>query len=308
MKRTAAIIGPTPPFLQWTIAVPCPFRDPDAKNLTNAAFRELRSLRAISVGEMENRIIDGVCLHPHVSTDEAADAVGFPVEEVYAAFDGAEKVKRVCQACPANVPISGAELDDGAEISRAGCFGWLPFGERSVDGSADFMRLMECEDSLPSDETSIVTQFESAIGSMEESSPFRKTSPRWYGVWSLKKFNASQLVFLDHVCKKVRCRSIAWRRLAQAIEIAVKFNLAFHVEMTPPGNSDGSSWTTEGCCATCGVAASTVPCQVCGSNAVPLRSRKMKVLGLRPYLKLASIVGQAETARLVEKFRSNREA
>jgi len=65
MKRTAAILGPTPPFLRWTIALPCPLRDLEAKtSLPDVTFRQLRSLRALSVGETQSRVKEGFCLHP----------------------------------------------------------------------------------------------------------------------------------------------------------------------------------------------------------------------------------------------------
>jgi hypothetical protein len=306
MKRTAAILGPTPPFLRWTIVVPCPFRDPDAKNVTDAAFRELRSLRAIAVGEIEDRIVDGICLHPDVSPEDPATATGFPVREVYAAFGGKEETSNACQGCPANVAISSAELSGDAVLSKAGCFGWLPFGEPTSDESPSFMRLMECEDASDQrDAESIVVQFESAMQSMAVSTPFPITSPSWYGVWSCKKFSAEQLSYLCQACEKIQSQSIAWRRLSRAVRVSLDHNLEFRCELTPPGNSDGRSWSTERSCANCGFASSAIPCNVCGSTAAPLRARKMKVLGLRPYLKLVSIVGESETKRLVEKFSSS---
>ena len=305
MKRTAAIIGPTPPFLRWTIVVPCPFRDPDAKNATDAAFRELRSLRAIAVGEIEGRIVDGICLHPDASLDDVLATVGFPVDEVYAAFGGKEKSTSACQQCPANVPISTEELSGDAVFSKGGCFGWLPFGEPQSDDSPGFMRLMECEDPLDQREAvSIVEQFESAMQSIVGRSPFPETSPSWYGVWSCQTFTAQRLSFLCQVCEKIQSPSMAWRRLTRAVRVAAEHNLEFRCELSPPGNSDGRSWSTEGCCASCGFADPAMPCRGCGSKAAPLRARKMKVLGLRPYLKLVSIVGEAETTRLVKKFRS----
>jgi hypothetical protein len=306
MKRTAAILGPTPPFLRWTIVVPCPFRDPDGKNVTDAAFRELRSLRAIAVGEFEDRVVDGICLHPDVSTEHATAAIGFPVQEVYAAFGGKEKSSSACRSCPANVPISAEELSGNATATKAGCFGWLPFGDVSEDSSPGFMRLMECEDHLAIDDAlSIVQRFESALESIDEASPFPITSPSWYGVWSCKTFSMEQLSFLDRVCKKIQSDSIAWRRLARAIQVSVEHDLEFHVELNPPGHSDGQWWTTEASCAKCGYASPAIPCEVCETKAVPLRSRKMKVLGMRPYLKLVSIVGEEETVWLVKKYRSS---
>lgn len=301
MKRSAAIIGPTPPFLRWTIALPCPFRDPEAKCLADAAFRELRSLRAIAVGEIEGRIVDGICVHPDAAAGEIDQAKGFPIAEVYAAYGGEENAQAACDGCPANVPVCDSELSGGGRLSKAGCFGWLPF---DVDGSdagdsPGFMGLME---SGKSGSGSIVELFESALNSIAEPCPFPKTSPAWFGVWSQKKFLAPQLKFLAGVCDQVKSDSIAWRRLAVAVRVSLEHGLDLRVDLTPSGFSDGTWWKIHSSCATCGVSAPKTPCEVCGSSAAILRERKTKVLGLRPYLNLVSIVGEEATKRLIGKL------
>ena len=297
MKRSAAILGPTPPFLRWTIALPCPFRDPEAKCLADAAFRELRSLRAIAVGEIESRIVDGICVHPDAAAGEVEQARGFPVAEVYAAYGGKENAQAACDACPANVPVCDSELSGGGGFSKAGCFGWMPFGADGSD-SPGFMGLMESGDSGSG---SIVELFEAAIGSIAEPSPFPKTSPAWFGVWSQKKLSALQLKFLASVCDQVESDSIAWRRLVRAVQVSLEHGLDFRVDLTPGGFSDGTWWRIESCCQACGVSAAKTPCDVCGSTAAVLRERKTKVLGLRPYLNLVSIVGEEATKRLIGK-------
>ncbi|QEG21526.1 hypothetical protein [Mariniblastus fucicola] len=300
MKRSAAILGPTPPFLRWTIVVPCPFRDADAKNLTDAAFRELRSLRAVAVGELERRIVDGVCLHPDADSNRPGEALGFPVEEVYAAYGGKKEADAACLRCPANVPVASSELDGEVEFSKAGCFGWLPFG--NDDGASGFMALMECEGSgRETQGLSIVDQFEAAFLSQEDSGLFPTTSPRWFGVWSQGKFTKQQLVWLDRVCQQIDSASIAWQRLARAVRVSIEHDLEFRVDLTPAGSSDGVCWHVESCCSCCGASDPEALCKVCGTKAAPLRARKTRVLGLRPYLKLVAIFGAEETKRLCEK-------
>lgn len=301
MKRSAAILGPTPPFLRWTIALPCPFRDLEAKNLTNAVFRELRSLRAIAIGEVEGRIVDGICVHPDAAAGEIADAKGFPVGEVYAAFGGKQHAETACFSCPANVAVFSGELDGEVEFSKAGCFGWLPFGEDET-GSVGFMRLMESGDCF-SDQ--IVELFEAAFESKSDSGLFPKTTPAWFGVWSQKQFSAEQLRELDRVCGAVDSKSLAWRRLAMAVRVSVEHGLDLRVELTPSGLSDGKDWKIDSSCAACGVSEPESQCTVCGSEAAPLRERKTKVLGLRPYLNLVSIIGEDQTKRLIEEHVSN---
>ena len=297
MKRSAAILGPTPPFLSWTIALPCPFRDPDAKNVTNATFRELRSLRAIAVGEIEGRIVDGICIHPQAADVEVDQAKGFPVAEVYAAYGGKANMEATCHACPANVPICEAELVGGGDLSKAGCFGWLPFGD-SQENSPGFMGLLECGD-LSSD--SLLELFETAFQANADSGLFPKTSPAWFGVWSQKKFSQQQLSVMVRVCEEVDSDSIAWRRLVRALRVSLEHGLDLQFELTPSGFSDGSWWRIASCCASCGVSDSKTPCEVCGSKAAVFRERKTKVLGLRPYLNLVSIVGEEATKLLIEK-------
>jgi len=307
MKRSAAIIGPTPPFLRWTIVLPCAFRDPEAKNPANAAFRELRSLRAISVGEIENRIVDGVCVHPDAATVEIENAKGFPVEEVYAAYGGKEVVNSTCLKCPANIGVSGREIDAEISLTKAGCFGWVPFGDSQID-SPGFMRLMECGDPA-SKPASLVQEFETAFAAVQKlhsekkmEDLFPETSPAWYGVWSLGTFSHSELTVLCQICESVKSDSMAWRRLASAVRVCRDDpELGLQVDLMSAGDSDGKLWRIEPSCSACGCSNPDTPCQVCGSSATPLRERKTKVLGLRPYLNLVSIVGEPKARTLIAK-------
>ena len=317
MKRSAAILGPTPAFLSWTILQDCQFRDPDARKPVDAAFRELRSLRAIAVGEIEQRIFDGFCLHPNTADTEVAEVTGFPVDEVYAAFDGKEEANATCRNCPANIGVCHAELnpDDEHSLSKAGCFGWLPFGEHHQSASG-FLSLLESDhqdrDSrdgrhsrLSLRESSVgfavVDAFEEAINSIDLPNPFPKTSPAWFGVWSRASFSNAELKFIAKVCSLVRCDYLSWRRLATAIERAHRDDLKFLCTLMPPGDSDGANWVIESQCPDCSAGRNENPCPVCGSDSTPTRSRTMKVLGLRPYLKLSTIVGEEGVARL-KKF------
>ena len=314
MKRSAAILGPTAAFLSWTIVQDCPFRDPDARKPVDAAFRELRSLRAIAVGEIEQRIFAGFCLHPNMAEVDAAELTGFPVDEVYAAFGGEEDANAACQNCAANIGVCHSELESVTEnrLSKAGCFGWLPFGDHHRDANG-FLSLLESEhqdrdsrggrhshQSLRESSVAfaLVDAFEEAINSIDLPNPFPKTSPAWFGVWSRTSFSNAELKFLAKVCSLVRCDSLSWRRLATAIERAYRNDMKFLCTLMPPGNSDGANWVIEPQCRNCGAARHATPCQVCGNDSAPCRSRTMKVLGLRPYLKLSTIVGEEGVARL----------
>jgi hypothetical protein len=305
MKRSAAIIGKTPAFLRWAIEKGCPFRTSESRSVADAAFKDVRSLRAISVAEISDRIVDGVCLHPDAVVDELDSAMGFPVEEVCAAFGSQEAVRSTCGSCPANVPVSKVELDTVPVLSKAGCFGWLPFGNIETDGTSGFMRLME-HYANPAEEhdRQIVEKFENAFEQSCATDSFLKTSPAWYGVWSQRVFAGATLTKLNEICDFVRSESLPWRRLGAAVKTSMQEKLTLHVDLTPPGYSNGITWQTEGQCANCLAAVTDDQCVVCGSSSSPFRPRKMKVLGLRPYLKLVSIYGREETSRLVNAYRS----
>jgi hypothetical protein len=299
MKRSAAIIGPTPAFLRWSLTVECPFRDTDAKSLPDAAFRELRSLRAIAVGEVEERIFDGICVHPAAADVATAEVKGFPVQEVYHAYGGSDSANSTCQNCVANVPISQIELEGDLKHSKAGCFGWLPFGDH-IEGARGFSQLMVSgESSLKN----IVEEFEAAAKSVEGPCPFPRTDPLWYGVWSCGDFSAEQLKYLVRICEKVESKAIAWQRVARAVKLANDHDVRFVCALTPPGNSNGTHWRIESHCLACGFARTKSPCRACGELSPPQAARKTKVLGLRPYLNLVSIIGKEATVSIVERYR-----
>ena len=100
----------------------------------------------------------------------------------------------------------------------------------------------------------------------------------------------------------VRCDSLAWKRLAAAIDRANREGLPFHCQLMPAGHSDGVNWVIESQCLKCGSVRSASPCPVCADQAKPTNARTMKVLGLRPYLKLSTIVGEAGVVQLLERF------
>jgi Zn finger protein HypA/HybF involved in hydrogenase expression len=255
---------------------------------------------------MDGRIVQRVCLHPDAHQQEPELATGFPVEEIYAAYGGRQQVENACGPCVANVPLKSGS--DSGGRSLAGCFGWLAFGPNA--GASDFQRLMRCnnsdEGSTSCQNHGIVEQFEQAIELAESRDQlkdhFAVSSPAWYGVWSRRTFGAEQLKWLESVCRQVDCQQIDWMRLVKAIEICAEHDLKLHVDLLPIGNSDGVFWTVQASCSDCGVSLASdtqVPCPVCHSKRTTNRSRKMRVLGLRPYLNLGSVIGIEATRQLL---------
>ena len=73
MKRAAAIVGPTPSFVRWAIRYECPYRQNETVDLPWATFRQLRSLREVSLGYQEQRVVDGFCIHAEFNDDPDDD-------------------------------------------------------------------------------------------------------------------------------------------------------------------------------------------------------------------------------------------
>ena len=303
MKRNAAILGPTPPFLRWAIALPCPLRDVETKgSLPDATFRQLRTLRALSVGQAEGRVQEGFCLHPDAIDGDSS--LGFPVDEVYQAYGGIDLVASACRDCPANV-----SLDGKATPGLAGCFGWLAFDAEDTDGSRDFVRLMRCE-SEGSSRSDLVTEFQRATTAISFglSRKFRPTNPSWYGVWSHGRFEGKELELLSRICAKVQCNDTAWLRLVAAIRHCIDQALTLVTDLMPRGISDGIHWTLKPACRICSFcrAATSQACPCCGGTDKPSHSRRMNVLGMRPYLNLEQVVGEAGLRLLKDRTGSRK--
>ena len=309
MKRQVAITGATPPLLRWAIAQACPLRDDEpVKSLPDATFRELRSLRAAAVGESESRTSDGICLHP--DSISADSSLGFPVDEVFDTYGGEDFVTHSCLSCPANVPLDGT---NASELDKAGCFGWLTFGTPAESGSNPFLKLMRCQSNSPNADFSVVEKFQRAAASRIDAiqQQFLPTSPLWFGVWSAGILSGPKLELVEKIIGDVELESTGWHRLCHAIRRCRENDLALHTELVPAGFSEGGVWTLQACCAHCGIGRddsleSVCPC--CDSKNRPLRSRRSKVLGLRPYLDLVNIVGEANFQQLISRFRERADA
>ena len=283
MKRAAAIIGPTPAFVRWAILQACPFRIPVEDDVPHQVFRQLRSIREVSSGLTEQRIIDGVCIHPELNQD-VDSARGFPIDEVLQIFGDAETICQNCSNCPANVSIHGKDR-------WAGCYGWFFSTERGVDWISEFQ-----------------SAYRAAPHTFE---PLPSARLAWYRIWQQNIWNAESLPILTAILGHVVSANDPYYRIAEFVTAArqcIEHGLTLVSELVPSGYSDGVHWTIEPHCSICRCEmkpASRV-CEQCDSHAVAVAKKKRKVLGLRPFMLLKAVYGVAETDALLKRYHARR--
>lgn len=319
MKRSVAIFGPTPQFVRWALEYPCPLRELDVERLPDTTFRQLRGLREYSTGLLENRVFEGICIHPESLPEDPGQARGFKADEVLEVHGDETFVANCCRTCPANA----------VKLSRpgiwAGCYGWLPSSSGFCVDST--LRQTSNLDSSSKNQTTcapgrfdFVRLFDDAISELAPASwenLFVATTPRWYGIWKNSTLNSAQLELLVEILESIVSHCVDSSAERSEIADLIQFRdaliqsknhrLKLHVELVPPGVSDGQTWTLAAHCPNCKHEMSqTGPglCSACGRAGNPHGHRKSKVLGLRPYINLADVLGDAMTTRLLKRFES----
>ena len=281
MRRAAAIIGPTASFVRWSIDFECRFRQPADQEPTYQTFRQLRSLREVSVAELENRIVDGVCIHPEFNQD-AESARGFPIDEIELIYGDLEKAKQLCGTCPANA------LKAATGNHLAGCYGWFFSKDENDDLIQEFQ---VARDRNPSD-------FES----------FPRTNRSWFGVWKNTRWSGTRLADLrtamNNLPAKILLDHADFGSFINAVESCLDHSLTLETELVPAGYSDGVHWQIEPHCSVCRyeMKVDDKLCHECGEKSPPAPGKRRKVLGLRPYMLLRAIFGVEHTARILERF------
>ena len=308
MKRSVAILGHTPQFVRWAIAHPCPLRSLTDENLPDHSFRQLRSLREFSVGRSEGRVIDGVCVHGTASSSNPDQARGFFAAEILDAHGDESFVDSCCSSCPAN-----AIQDRRADV-WAGCYGWLPDNpEFQFNVSQQAIESRPIPDDPESDR--IVVMLDQAVTALglddTADTLFKKTLPRWYGIWRQKQFAGQELDFLrkvfSHVAGCFESPPADVADFVAALRRCAEQNLVLHTELVPPGFSDGTTWQISGYCPDCRCESKSVgqqKCPACKRYGHPHEIRKSKVLGLRPYVFLNGVIGESKTVELLGKLES----
>jgi hypothetical protein len=318
MKRSVAIYGPTPQYIRWAISHECPLRDLDAINLPDFTFRQLRGLREYSVGLIENRVIEGFCVHPTASLSDIDGALGFAGSEVTCVHGDDAVVAGCCGQCPANaLSLQRKEI-------WAGCYGWL-----AATSSFCFDSILKQANppaDIPTESTSKLIEIDfvqlldetiERLGKSGEADDlFKPTSPRWYGIWNSPTLNGKQVDFLVDVFDQMvlACSELEpvtgsideLVSMGDALRSAAEAGLTLHIDLVPPGYSDGQTWTLAAHCPECKCRSkaenSQQKCEACGRTGNPHGESKSKVLGLRPYVQLSGVLGKEQTAKLLERY------
>jgi len=277
MKRAAAIIGPTPSFVRWAIAYDCEFRQLDCQNLPYDTFRQLRSMREWSIGRLEQRVVDGYCIHATLNR-EVETARGFPEAEVRALFGSPEHLQHTCGRCPANASIES----DGQKV-WAGCFGWFSSQSEHADWIQEFQRAIECD-----------------------LSEFPESQRVWFRVWQIRQWAPAHMRQLCDLLEAVLhdCVDDDIKHFHQAVTACLTHGLELKTDLVPCGESDGIHWRLEPCCPNCRceMEGNQRGCLECGLENIPLNTAAKKVLGLRPYMLLTDLLGQLATGELIRKY------
>lgn len=289
MKRSALIIGPTPPFLRWAIELGCSLREIDKRNLPDSTFRQLRAVREVSRAIQEERVFEGIAFHPKTQVGEPL--IGFPIAEVLEVMGGESVIQSACNSCPANA------LDSSSDW--AGCFGLIRL-DQGFNGA----------------------ELESVIERSGLRSQIRDhylpTDPQWFGLWTEREFFGQRLFIMNQLLDVFSASDTwgqsrtddwvqpnkDWDQLRVATERCLQHSLEIHIEYFPSGVSDGQKWTLNAHCSRCkseSVDEGTT-CKVCGQLKQKGNPKKRKVLGLRPYMKMEFIVGRDKSDQLVNDY------
>ncbi len=291
MKRTAAVLGPTPPFIRWAIKKECALRDLEVENLADQTFRQLRNLRELSNGYRENRVFDGICVHP-APIGAATQLRAFPIKEVFDFFGDQQSLSSRCGNCTAN---SCAHRDDNLETDWAGCFGLLP-----VNLNFTFGHTRQCQ-ALPTDD--LVALVDNAL---EKENDFHRL---WTQKW-VPPNAVSELATIFEAVSAQRKNHPHLQQFTDACRRCADFNLPLFAELIPSGFSDGVHWKLNRACEVCRFESTTprtkgMACPVCKTRHADDFGRKAKVLGLRPYLRLARVIGEPQTHQFIERYRAH---
>ena len=288
MKRTAAVLGPTPPFIRWAISQDCELRDLDVENLADQTFRQLRNVRELSNGYREHRVFEDICFHPAPVGDTSL-VRAFPNSEVFDFFGDADSLTSRCGNCPANC---------SAHVSTdwAGCFGLLPANLNFTFGHTSQPQVLPNDDLIP-----LVNE------AMQEEHGFYRL---WKGKWIAEDNNAELKTIFQSISDK-RADNQPLQQFADACRRCADHGMMLYAELVPSGFSDGIHWKLNRACEVCRYESDQPrekgsPCPACKIRHADDFGRKAKVLGLRPYLLLQRVLGEVKTRQIVQRYQAYR--
>lgn len=317
MKRSVAVLGPTPQFLRWSIDHPCKLRVGGDTTSPDATFRQLRGVREFSNGLVEDRVFENICIHASASSNEPGSAMGFTESEILDVFGGRETIENCCQNCKANT--NALDSDDA---QWAGCYGWLTADGSSLKSLARGEEQVDQAATERSDPTSdlLIKEIEFAIKMLNLQplieSNFPAASPAWFSFWQSSTLTVPQLLLLEKVFSTALRRHESTGdpdfvddllRFIDALTLCHRNSLPLNVELVPKGYSDGVTWTIFAHCPRCHQCVTSPDqtwqtCKTCGLESPPSGERKSKVLGLRPYVNLKRVLGTGETVSLLSRY------
>lgn len=288
MKRTAAVLGPTPPFIRWAIKKQCELRELDVENLADQTFRQLRNVRALSNGYRENRVFEDICVHP-APIGETATVRAFPTSEVFDFIGDAASLASCCGECSANCLAT-------MKTDWAGCFGLLPVNLNYTFGHTSQAQVLPVDD--------LITLVDETMGNEHD----------FYRLWTQKWISEDKAAELARIFKSIslqRNGNLPLTHFTDACRRCDVDQMQLYAELVPSGFSDGIHWKLNRACEVCRFESQTprdkgTPCPVCKARHADDFGRKAKVLGLRPYLRLERVLGPTQTQEFIQRYQLHR--
>lgn len=293
MKRVAAIIGPTPPFIRWALPASCPLvREGGTaarnRNPAQSAWRQLRGLKEISRAVAEGRSLAGYCF----ATESTAEHVlAVKIDEVTTPLGGSQRVAQACRECPAN-PTPALDR-------WAACTGLLPLVTPAATVELTNAAWLSLRDAIERRAIAAGVQLPSGAG-------WTRT---WTGPFLPLTAIASARALLNQAVDLFARQTWECTELLAALEHAEHQEQGLWLETIPTGWSDGQTWSLPDYCLACGgvwLGSGSSPCSNCGRSGTYQAARRLKVLGLRPYLQLSQVLGQAAAQQLQLEYEAAR--
>lgn len=296
MKRAAAILGPTPPFIRWAIEAPCPFlRMPPAiasRSPAQTRWRQLRSLKEVARARSEGRVHSGYCF---ASEANLTNVVGVKIEEVTAPLGGTEHVQESCRLCPAN-----PRPDLG---QWAPCTGLLPL-------VTPLETMLETEQAWAEQLDWLDQKITAELGHLVALDELARPL-NWQRAWQGRSLDSDRLKLairiLDLSVQRFSHATFEHSELKAGMEHALRQAMKVWIEPVPTGWSDGQTWQLPAHCQSCGAiwrGPAGGICSVCRSVSSYQAERRLKVLGLRPFVRLSNVLGSEAAKTLFADYQS----